>query len=108
MQIEPTNDADIVCKDLIGETYEAVYKEHGGFSGLDALWEKIEKALARKDALNLCTTRAEDNEAMGILEEVFEGACLTAQEEGHVASPAEYVDYKALWERLMVVIQVSV
>lgn len=107
MQIEATHEADIVCKDLIGESYEAAGPDRL-FSGIDALWEKIEEALDRKGALDLCTTGAEDSEAEGVLREVFEGACQTADEEGGVAFASEYVDYQQLWERVCAVIGVSV
>jgi hypothetical protein len=107
MQIETTHEADAQCKDLIGESYEAAYKESpdfSGFSGLVALWANIEKVLK----FDLSTTRAEDNQAMDLLEEVFEKACRAAEAEGHVDYGSTYVDYQQLWERLCAVIGVSV
>ena len=98
MQIEPTRETDRVCKDLIGE----------GYKDLDDLWDKVQEVLARKGALDLCTTRVEDNQAMDILEEVFEEACRTANEERFPTLASEYVDYKRLWERLCDVLGVKV
>lgn len=106
MQIEATHETDIVCKDLIGEAYEA-YPD-GMFSGIDELWVRVEEALDRKGALDLCTTGSEDSEAQTVLEEVFEEASRAALEDGHTGFASEYVDYKQLWERLCAVIGVSV
>lgn len=111
MQVEATHETDIICKGLIGEAYEEAYKAYpadGMFSGIDKLWEKVEEALDRKGALDLCTTGAEDSEAHDILAEVFEEACRAALEDGHTDLASEYVDYKALWERVCAVIGVSV
>lgn len=113
MRIEATHEADIVCRDIIGEAYEAyeaAYEQNpdGMFSGGDELWVRIEGVLARKGTLDLCTTGSEDGEAQTVLEEVFEEACRAADEDGRIASPSEYVDYKALWERICEVIGVSV
>jgi len=111
MQVETTSDADRECKDLIGEAYEAAYKQYpdfGGFSGLDDLWDKVQEVLDRKGTLDLCTTGAEDSEAQDILEEVFGEACQTAKEEDSPTYAFEYVDYQKLWERICAVLEVSV
>ena len=104
MQIEPTNKTDTVCKDMIGEAYPG----SAGFSGPGDLWDNVQMALAPKGALDLCTTRAEDNKAMDILEEVFEKAEWATQEDGRIAFASTYVDYKRLWERICAVIGVTV
>jgi hypothetical protein len=58
--------------------------------------------------VDLSTLGGEDITAMTTLEEVFEEACRSANEDGKVAPPYEYVDYKRLWERVCAVIGVSV
>lgn len=107
MNIETTAEADVVCKDLIGEAYEAAYAHapHDGmFSGIDAAWGKIQAALK----FDLSTTGDEDNKATNLLEEVFEEACRTAVEADCPDLGADFVDYKRLWERLCAVLEVAV
>lgn len=111
MQVETTHETDIVCKDLIGEAYEAAHNwfpGFAGFGGINKLWVRVEEALARKGALGLCTTGTEDSFAQDILKEVFEEACRTAEEDGKIAPASEYVDYQQLWERLCAVLGVAV
>ena len=98
MQIEPTNDADRECKDLIGEAYE----------DLDELWNQVQEVLGRKGSLDLCTTGSEDSQAEDIFKEVFEEASQAALEDGHIDFASEYVDYQRLWGRICGVLGVSV
>lgn len=111
MQIETTSDADRECKNLIGEAYEAAYKQYPnfeGFSGLDDLWNRVQEVLARPGLLDLCTVKSEDYRAMDLLKEVFEEASRATEEDGHVVPAYEYADYQQLWERLCEVIGVKV
>ena len=98
MNVSTTSEADVVCKDLIGEAYEATYER----PDLDALWINVEDALK----FDFGTTREEDRKGMAILEEVFEEACL--DHPPHVAPglASEDVDYQRLWERLCEVLGV--
>jgi hypothetical protein len=111
VQIETSSDVDRECKDLIGEAYEAAHNrfpDFAGFSGIDALWDRVQEVLGRKGSLEICTTGTEDSEARGILGEVFEEASRAALEDGHVDFASEYMDYQMLWERLTTVLKVSV
>ena len=98
MNISTTSEADVVCKELIGEARVRL------MPNLDALWEKVEDALK----FDLSTTKEEDRKGMTILEEVFEEACRAAAEDGIHGCDSDYVDYKRLWERLCEVLKVNV
>lgn len=107
MKVEVTRKTERMCKDLIGQAYEAAHNQfptEGLFSGLDALWEEVEAALK----MDITTTGGEDNQAMDILAEVFEEACQIADEDGDPDFASTYVDYQRLWERLCEVLGVAV